>query len=163
MIGNPKVKNLFTDASCILQRGITSWAGMLITGYESELRSGIVGVEVRDPNRAEIFAVRYALRSFIRGGLIAKGDTVIIHSDNDTACRFLQNPNAKPPKDKLFFDELQLIQRNAADHGLAICAMWIKAHQGHDALCWRSLINQRVDREARSLARAEAQRLGNGS
>lgn len=163
MMGNLKVKNLFTDASCIRQRGVTSWAGMLITGYESELRSGIVGVAVSDPNCAEIYAVRYALRSFIRGGLIAKGDTVIIHSDNDTACRFLQSRDIRAPKDKTFLDELNLIHRNAEDHGIAICAMWIKAHQGDAATCWRSLVNQRVDREARALARAEAQRLGNGS
>ncbi len=59
----------------------------------------------------------------------------------------------------MFALELMMIRQNAADHGLTLCAEWVRSHQGLDTQDWRCLINGRVDRQARAITKAEQRRL----
>ena len=153
----PRAKHLFTDASCILQRGIASWAAMLVDGFQSEMLSGLIGSSPKSGNEAELHGVRYALRGFVKRGLIAKGDTIIIHCDNLAVCNALFTGDLRWRRQDSA-KEFEQIMSVATDLGLTICAQWIKGHQGFDTTDWRSLINQRVDREARAITRAENRR-----
>lgn len=156
--GAPRVKHLFTDASCIRQRGIASWAGMLVDGMSSALRSGLIRAALRNGTAAEAHGVRYALRTFIALGMIEPRDTIIVHLDNQGVVEQLANDRAPLPKELQFRTQIERIRRTARHYELAVCAQWIRGHQGLDATDVRSLINQRLDREAKIVSRAENRR-----
>jgi ribonuclease HI len=153
----PRPKHLFTDASCIRQRGIASWAGMLLDGFDSHLQAGLIGQSLKDSTQAEAIAVRTALRLFLRRRLIVPGDTILVHCDNQDVVKHLDRGMLLPRASELALEFLA-IRETMEQHKLALCARWIKAHQGPDAACWRSLINQRVDREAIAVTKAENRR-----
>ncbi len=154
----PRIKHLFTDASCIHQRGIASWAGMIVDGIESSLQSGLIPVLLRNGTAAEAYGVRLALRQFIKIGWIAPGDTIIVHCDNQGVIAHIADDRQPLPKEMHFRSQIERIRRIAAHYQLALCGQWIKGHQSRESDDIRSLINQRVDRAATTLSKAEHKR-----
>jgi ribonuclease HI len=156
-----RVIHLFTDAACIHARGIAAWGSMLIDGCESHIRSGLIGAHVQCSTTAEAEGVKLALSAFVRGGHIPRGSTVIVHCDNDGVCGYVsgQNTRVRPKANREQFraaiDEIRNLERLGA---IVVTAKWVPSHQQPDTADWRGLINARVDRMARDIARAENKR-----
>lgn len=134
---------------------------MLIDGCESHIRSGLIGAHVKCSTTAEAEGIRLALSAFVRGEFIPRGSTVIVHCDNDGVCGYVSGTNTrdKPKASREQFraaiDEIRNLERIA---GIVVTAKWVPSHQQPDTADWRGLINARVDRLARDIAKAENKR-----
>lgn len=134
---------------------------MLIDGCDSYIRSGLIGAQIKCSTTAEAEGIRLALSAFTRNGYIPRGSTVIVHCDNDGVCGYVRGDNARDrprPSREQFraaIDEIRNIERLA---GIVITAKWVPSHQQPDTADWRGLINSRVDRMARDIAKAENKR-----
>lgn len=134
---------------------------MLIDGCESHIRSGLVGSHVKCSTTAEAEGIWLALSAFVRGEFIPRGSTVIVHCDNDGVCGYVSGQNARhrPKASRELFqaaiDEIRNLERLA---GIVVTARWVPSHQQPDTNDWRGLINCRVDRMAREIAKAENKR-----
>jgi ribonuclease HI len=155
------VIHLFTDAACIHGRGIAAWGSMLIDGCESFIRSGLIGAHVQCSTTAEAEGVKLALSAFVRNGYISRGSTVIVHCDNDGVCGYLNGcntrdkPKASREQFRAAIDEIRRLETIGA---IVVTAKWVPSHQHPDTADWRGLINARVDRMARDIAKAENKR-----
>lgn len=153
----PQVKHLFTDASLITDRRIVGWAAMLIDGLDSWVEGGLVGGSVTLTTAAEIEAVTYAVRAFVKAGSIVPGDTIITHSDSREACELMLGI-AKPPTNPQIVNALDRVLAAIREAEIIIVGKWVKGHQQQETDDWRGLINRRVDIESRRRARDERHR-----
>lgn len=134
---------------------------MLIDGCDSFIRSGLVGAHVKCSTTAEAEGIRLALSAFVRNGYIPRGSTVIVHCDNDGVCGYVsgsntrERPKASREQFRAAIDEIRNLERIA---GIVVTAKWVPSHQQPDTADWRGLINARVDRLARDIAKAENKR-----
>lgn len=134
---------------------------MLIDGCESFIRSGLIGAHVQCSTTAEAEGVKLALSAFVRNGYISRGSTVIVHCDNDGVCGYLNGgntrdrPKASREQFRAAIDEIRRLETIGA---IVVTAKWVPSHQQPDTADWRGLINARVDRMARDIAKAEHKR-----
>jgi ribonuclease HI len=150
-----RTKHLFTDASCIHGRSISSWAALLIDGMQSHFKASLID-DYATSTIAEALAVRMALSEF--NGAIGSGDAVIVHSDCAAMIAHLGGNVRKPPACARLAAEIEEIKAIAARREILIRGEWIRGHSTADTTDWRSLINRRVDLEARRLTRQENRR-----
>lgn len=155
--------HLFTDAACQRrdQFQVSAWAAMLVTEEESRLQAGLLQRGVAESLDAELLAVAYSLGYFLTHGECAawlpRGTRIIVHTDNTSAMQYL-NGKARPRSERNIAT-VEHIAHLVAEHDLTLTSLWVRSHQGFDATCWRGLINARVDREARRVAREHRAKL----
>lgn len=151
--------HLFTDAACQRRSTtqVSAWAALLVTGMDSYFQAGLLKLGITDSLEAELLGIAYALQYFITDGRVSPGSRLVVHTDNTTAAHYL-NGKAHPKRPE-FIATLEHVNHLVAEAGLQLSSSWVRSHQGFDAKCWRGLLNSRVDREARRIAREHGRML----
>lgn len=153
--------HLFSDAACLSRSPtkVSAFAALLVAGLDSHFHAGLLQRGVTESQDAELLAVAFALEYFISRGHVDPLAQVIVHTDSQAAMHYLNGRVRPKAHMHRVIAALEHIGRLVADNGLRLSSSWVKGHQGFDAKCWRGLINARVDREARRLAKEHQREL----
>lgn len=135
--------DLYTDAS--IYGGEGGWATVIIRGDEEPVEySGKLRGYFGSSTAVEAAAIANGLHQARKAGLVERGDTVTVRSDNMNALHRLTNGN-KRKCDPMIRKAIDHVLKLAADIGVELAAEWVKGHQTLDTPDPHAIYNRRCD------------------
>lgn len=141
--------SLFTDASVYDQHEAGGWGAWVKSERGRRYGGGAIKVDIKSSNEAEMMAIAKGLALGIKTGIIEKGDSVLIQSDNKCAIKNLESGDENHPKDK--HKVVAIVNKIVKEHDLFLKYRHVKGHMGNGQK--RYAVNEICDRLAKDGAK----------